>query len=165
MCSVIIGLRALTGCDSLSAFAEKEKLTALKLVKGNSVDQVCFSKLEQSLVTSTEILDLIEEHLYVSKSTTSDVNECRYHFSARSEEISIHLSSRHAGIVYGNMYNVQPTMLAYGNVVSKLLLFPNPLNLGGQPTMKTFWQLSRWLSLRPLQLFGADEIQLHLYMW
>ena len=81
VCTVLIGLHAFTGCDTVSAFAGKGKVGALKLTKRMDTYQQCFGELGLSWNISPELLQILATftcQLYVPKGTSSDVNECRY---------------------------------------------------------------------------------------
>ena len=76
------GLHAFTGCDTVSAFAGKGKVTALKLVRKNPIFQRAFTRI------GTEIEFTCA--LYGCK-TVKDVNEARYAmFCAKRGTIESH---------------------------------------------------------------------------
>ena len=87
------GLHAFTGCDTVSAFAGKGKVTALKLVRKNPTSQRAFTRIGTEIEVSTELLDQLEEFtcaLYGCK-TVKDVNEARYAmFCAKRGTIESH---------------------------------------------------------------------------
>ena len=60
VCKVLIGLHAFTGCDTVSAFAGKGKLNALKLTKKTVDYQQCFSELGRSWQMSNELFAKLE---------------------------------------------------------------------------------------------------------
>ena len=81
VCKCLIGLHAYTGCDSVSAFAGKRKITALKLVKRHKSFQDLFKQLGMQWEVSSELFERLQEFtckLYSSNPGTSDVNELRY---------------------------------------------------------------------------------------
>ena len=90
LCRCLPGLHAFTGCDSVSAFSGKGKLTALKLKNAK------FRELFQTLGTEWELSDelfaCLQEFtcfLYHSNPGTSDVNELRYRlFCAKKGDIN-----------------------------------------------------------------------------
>lgn len=89
LCDSLIGLHAFTGCDSVSCFAGKGKLLALKLLKKDPTNQA-FKQLGQLWELSNEIFEKLEQFTYAmyagcrsnkSRSSTvrcSSVNELRY---------------------------------------------------------------------------------------
>ena len=81
LCNALIGIHAFTGCDSVSAFAGRGKLSAFKLVKGNRTFQESFKSLGASWHVSKELYSSMESfvcRMYASSSSISDVNELRY---------------------------------------------------------------------------------------
>lgn len=96
VCTALVGLHAYTGCDTVSAFAGKGKLGALKLMKKEHTYQQCFGELGESWDISPELIQKLEAftcHMYVSKGSSCDVNECRYQlfYAKRGEVNSAHL--------------------------------------------------------------------------
>ena len=96
VCKVLIGLHAFTGCDTVSAFAGKGKLNALKLTKKTVDYQQCFSELGRSWQMSNELFAKLEAftcHLYVSNRAIVEVNQCHYQLftSKRGNMISAQL--------------------------------------------------------------------------
>ena len=94
------GLHAFTGCDIVSAFAGKGKLTALKIVKDSPKFQRAFTLLGERFDVTNELLTTLEEfvcRLYGSK-TVKTVRELRYTiFCAKSGVMdSHHLPPSHA---------------------------------------------------------------------
>ena len=87
VCKCLIGLHAYTGRDSVSAFAGKGKIRALKLVKRQKSFQDLFEQLGMQWEVSSELFERLQEFtckLYSSNPGTSDVNELRYRlFCAR----------------------------------------------------------------------------------
>jgi len=58
----LIGMRAYTGCDTVSAFAGKEKVQSLKLLIGNKKKhQTTFFKLGEEWDLSDKLIDKLEE--------------------------------------------------------------------------------------------------------
>ena len=81
VCKCLIGLHAYTGCDSVSAFAGKGKITALKLIKRHKSFQDLFKQLGMQWEVSSELFERLQEFtckLYSSNPGTNDVNELRY---------------------------------------------------------------------------------------
>lgn len=77
----LVGVRAFTGCDSVSAFAGRGKLSALKLLKGNSTFQEHFKFLGTSWDISEESFRAMESfvcRMYAPSSNVCDVNDLRY---------------------------------------------------------------------------------------
>lgn len=73
ICDSLIGLHAFTGCDTVSAFAGRGKLNALKMMRKNSSHQVTFSQLGQSWNVSAELCQKIEQftsRMYVANTST-----------------------------------------------------------------------------------------------
>ncbi|KAI3381643.1 hypothetical protein SNEBB_009797, partial [Seison nebaliae] len=81
VCASLLGLHAYTGCDSISSFSGRGKLTALKLLKDNANFQETFKQLGQDWTVSVELLTNLEIftcRLYAAQTDISDVNEMRY---------------------------------------------------------------------------------------
>ncbi|XP_078728559.1 uncharacterized protein LOC144944341 isoform X1 [Lampetra fluviatilis] len=81
ICDSLIGLQAFAGCDTVSAFAGRGKLNALKMVRKNTSCQETFIRLGQSWNVSDELFQKIVQftyRLYVANSSTGEMNELRY---------------------------------------------------------------------------------------
>lgn len=81
LCKCLPGVHAFTGCDSVSAFAGKGKLTALKIVKKNRRFQCLFQQVGMQWELSDELFTQLQEFtclLYSANPGTTDVNELRY---------------------------------------------------------------------------------------
>ena len=91
ICKCLPGLHAFTGCDSVSAFSGKGKLTALKLAKRSPAFQELFQQLGVEWELSHELFMSLQEFtclIYSSNPGTKDVNELRYRlFCARKGEL------------------------------------------------------------------------------
>lgn len=77
----IIGLHAFTGCDSVSAFAGRGKMKALKLMKGNKDFQNLFKAIGESWSLPETLQRQLEAFvcaIYGSTSGDASVNEFRY---------------------------------------------------------------------------------------
>lgn len=94
VCRALIGMHAYTGCDTVSAFAGKGKVKALKLLAGSREYQDTFLKLGQEWDLSQELTDKLEEFtcsLYAPKTSANKINDLRYHlFCAKKGEIESH---------------------------------------------------------------------------
>jgi len=86
----LIGLHALTGCDSVSSFAGKGKIRALKLMKANHDHMEALEKLGDTWDLSDEHFQGLESfvcRLY-SQQGSSSVNEIRYQlFCSKKGEV------------------------------------------------------------------------------
>lgn len=94
VCRALIGLHSFTGCDTVSSFAGKGKVSALKLVVGNKNVQQMFSKLGTDWDLSPVLMDELEAFtclLYAPKGASTKVNDLRYSlFCTRKGEIESH---------------------------------------------------------------------------
>ena len=94
LCKALPALHAFTGCDTVSAFAGKGKVSALKLVMGNQDLQDVFSELGQNWQVSGEMKSKVEaftSRWYAPKSSAKQINDLRYHlFCAKRGEIESH---------------------------------------------------------------------------
>ena len=90
VCTALIGMHAYTGCDTVSAFAGRGKLGALKLMRSEHYQEV-FRELGQSWGLSTDLLKKLQAFtckLYTTSMTTEDINTARHQlFCARRGEL------------------------------------------------------------------------------
>lgn len=91
VCDSLIGMHAFTGCDTVSAFAGRGKMTTLKQVKTNKTYQDAFQELGRSWEVSSELFEKLQEitcHMYLPSTHTNNVNKLRYElFCARRGEV------------------------------------------------------------------------------
>ena len=81
VCAALLGLHAYTGCDSVSSFSGRGKLTALKLLQNNVNFQDTFKQLGQDWPLSGELLanlQIFTCRLYAAHTDITEVNEMRY---------------------------------------------------------------------------------------
>ena len=84
-------MQAYSGCDTVSAFAGRGKLGALKLMRSEHWQEV-FRELGQSLGLSTDLFEKLQAFtftfkLYTTSMTTEDINTARHQlFCARHGE-------------------------------------------------------------------------------
>ena len=96
ICKCLPGPHGFTGCDNVSAFFEKGKLTVLKVVKRRPAYQELFQQLGVEWELSNELFVLLQEFMitclmYSSNPGTRDVNVLRYRlFCARKGEVESH---------------------------------------------------------------------------
>ena len=77
----LIGMHAFTGCDTVSSFAGKGKITALRLVKQQTFYQEIFKHLGVEWVLPDVLFQSLQEFtckLYCSQPGTDNINELRY---------------------------------------------------------------------------------------
>lgn len=94
VCRALIGMHAYTGCDTVSAFAGKGKLAALKLISTNiDVYDACV-QLGDDWNVSEQLMDKLEKFtclIYGAKAGAMQVNDLRYHlFCAKKGDIESH---------------------------------------------------------------------------
>ncbi|KAG0717882.1 hypothetical protein GWK47_053560 [Chionoecetes opilio] len=91
VCDSLIGMHAFTGCDTVSAFAGRGKMTTLKQVKMDKTYQDAFHELGRSWEVSPELFEKLQEitcHMYLPSTHTTEVNKLRYElFCARRGEV------------------------------------------------------------------------------
>ncbi|KAJ8399834.1 hypothetical protein AAFF_G00405640 [Aldrovandia affinis] len=84
-------MHAYTGCDTLSAFAGRGKLRALKLIMRSEHFQEVFRKLGQSWELSMDLFKKLQAFtckLYTASTTTEDINTARHQlFCAQRGEL------------------------------------------------------------------------------
>ncbi|KAJ8384450.1 hypothetical protein AAFF_G00204710 [Aldrovandia affinis] len=81
VCNAVIGMYAYTGCDTLSAFAGRGKLRALKLIMRSEHFQEVFRKLGQSRELSMDLFKKLQAFtckLYTVSTTTEDINTAHH---------------------------------------------------------------------------------------
>lgn len=90
----ILGMHSFTGCDSVSTFAGRGKLSSLKLLKNNFQVQDTFCELGKQWTVTPALFSKLEAfvcQLYSAKTTTTDVNELRYCiFASKKGQIEPH---------------------------------------------------------------------------
>ena len=95
VCDSLIGLHAFTGCDTVSAFASRGKLNALKLMQSYITYQETFSQVGQSWDVQPQLFEKVQQftcRMYVAASSTTEVNDLRYQlFCAKRGEIESNL--------------------------------------------------------------------------
>lgn len=94
ICSALPGMHSFTGCDSVSSFAGKGKLAAMKMLRSDKEAQETFSDLGKNWELSDELFDKLESftcRMYAPKQPASGVNELRYQlFCAKSGDTESH---------------------------------------------------------------------------
>ena len=94
VCQALIGMHAFTGCDTVSAFAGKGKAKVLKMLTHSKDYQDTFMELGREWDVSLEIMNKLKCftcHLYAPKTSSTKVNELRYHlFCAKKGEVESH---------------------------------------------------------------------------
>ena len=81
LCKCLIGMHTFTGCDTVSAFTGRGKITALRLVKQQTSYQEMFKQLGMEWVLSYMLFQSLQEFtckLYCSQPRTDNINELRY---------------------------------------------------------------------------------------
>ena len=93
-CKALTGMHAYIGCDTVSAFAGKGKISALKILTGNRQAQETFQDLGQNWDLSEELMakqETFTSLLYAPKAASTKVNCLRYDlFCARKGELESH---------------------------------------------------------------------------
>ena len=96
VCEALMGMHSFTaGCDTVSAFAGKGKISALKILKSNNIVRRAFTELGQSWVVSDDLFTVLEKFtcsMYMSVGNiTGRVNDARYElFCAKNGEVESH---------------------------------------------------------------------------
>lgn len=95
VCEALIGLHSFTGCDTVSAFAGKGKIGALKILKSDEGARRASRELGKSWTVSENLFFLLEKFtcsMYMSVgNTTGCVNDARYKlFCAKNGEVESH---------------------------------------------------------------------------
>ena len=94
ICQGLLGMNAFTGCNSVSAFAGKEKTSSFKLMTSNKEVLNKFMELGNEWNLSQEMMQRLEAAtclIYAPKTTCINVNDLRYNlFCVRRGEIESH---------------------------------------------------------------------------
>ena len=96
VCEALVGLHAFTGCDTVSSFAGKGKIGALKILKSDyGTYSRGFRELGQTWVVTDDLLMVLERFtcsMYMSVgNNTGRVNDARYElFCAKNGEVESH---------------------------------------------------------------------------
>lgn len=84
-------MHAFTGCDTVSAFARRGKISALRLAKQHTSYQEMFTQLGMEWVLSDMLFQSLQAltcRLYCSQPGTDNINELRYRiFCAKKRNI------------------------------------------------------------------------------
>ena len=83
MCKALPGLHAFTGCDTVSAFAGKDKTRALRMLTANAKFKEAFAQLgvQWNLTPNLHVIVNLEEFvckLYATRPATSSIDALRY---------------------------------------------------------------------------------------
>ena len=119
-CKALTGMHAYTGCDTVSAFAGKRKISALKILTGNRQAQETFQDLGQNWDLSEELMAKLETFtclLYAPKAASTKVNCLRYDLFAPGKVSLKAISFHHVGTAWWNMHKEPIIRLPYGDVV------------------------------------------------
>ena len=94
VCEALLGMHAITGCDTVSRFSRKRQLLAFQLVKKNISFQEHFARFGLSCEFSDADftkLQILLAHCMVPKSQESDVSTHWYQlFSSKQAQIERH---------------------------------------------------------------------------
>ena len=80
MRAYFFGLHAFTGCDTVSAFASRRKLSALKPMKTDITHLETFSQVGQPWDVQPQLPEKVQQftrRMYVAVSSTTNVNDLR----------------------------------------------------------------------------------------
>lgn len=102
ICQVLPSLHAMTGCDSVSAFASKGKKKALDIVQSNPVLRQSVGSLGENAPARVEDLNKLEQFVCAlyNDHRCNSVNELRYKLFCKSKDLQSHqLPSTKAALV------------------------------------------------------------------
>ena len=78
VCDALVGMHAYTSCDTVSAFAGRCKMGAMKVMKSEKTYQEAFSELGRSWNVSPDLFEKLQDitgHMSVLATHTSEVNK------------------------------------------------------------------------------------------
>lgn len=157
----LIGMLSFTGCDTVSSFAGRGKMTILKQMKSNETYQEAFSELGRSWEVSTDLFQQLKEitcHMYLPSTNTREVNQLRYQlFCARRGEWSL-VSSPHVRTAFSCMSSLPTIRLPFGGNVCRVTpLFQTPRTMVGQQIQMASWSFSGCVAhLRQRQSYNCS---------
>ena len=123
VCNALIGMHAFTGCDTISAFVGRGKMTALKQIKSDKAYQQAFTELGRSWEVSEELSEKLQEitcRMYLPSTRTTHVNKLRYRSSVQSVQKWTQFTFLLMRTVCPCTYSVQTTRLPSGGDVLSL---------------------------------------------
>ena len=146
------GLHAYTGCDTVSAFAGKGKLTALKILKANEQYQNLFAGLGANIDVSEELVHELEVftcHLYGGKGIT-DVNELRYAmFCAKKSELESHQLPPCRHCLFKHILRANYQALVWKSCLVPCPVIPSPIGHGWKHEGENDAYGIDWMSVNP----------------
>ncbi len=142
ICDSLIGLHAFTGCDTVSAFAGRGKVSALKLMKKNTTFQETFHQLGQSWDLSPQLFQKLEEftcRLYFASSCTDEVNVLRYQlFCAKRGEVESSQLPPCKDSLFMHACRANYQTAIWKTCLQTCLIIPDPTNHGWSVDEDTF---------------------------
>lgn len=91
VCQALVGLHAFTGCDTVSSFAGRGKVAALKLLRESPVFKQAFQQLGVEWGVPSDLFEKMQEfvcRMYAYSTTSRDVNDLRYQiFNAKRGDV------------------------------------------------------------------------------
>ena len=130
-----LGLYAFTGCDSVSSFAGKGKLPALKAMKKEKKYVDLFHRFGQELTVTDEDMELIEEfvcYLYGGqKLKVKNVSELRYLlFCAKGAKIGSHQLPPSRGCLIKHILRANYQAYIWRRSLDPMVMLPGPDGYG-----------------------------------
>ena len=128
----IPGLHAFTGCDSVSSFSGKGKLSVFKLMKKDEEYRKAFEQIGQTLDIPEETQETLERfvcQLYGSK--TNNISDLRYlMFCAKGGEISSHQLPPSHKSLYKHILRANYQAFIWRCSLTKMENIPHPQGYG-----------------------------------
>ena len=116
LCSLLLPLHTLLGCDSTSTFRGRGRQTCSQLLKSSTKKYMEIGLLGDSLQLDDKVIDCCEEficRLYRPNSDMTYLNQLRYRmFCKTTGKIQACL---HVMTVYYNFLNAETTKVTFGN--------------------------------------------------
>ena len=129
--TALLGVYAFTGCDSVSSFAGKGKLPALKLMKKDERFQELFHRLGQELTVTEDDVSLLEEFVCClyggQKLKVKNVSELRYLlFCAKGAEIGSHQLPPSHGCLLKHILRANYQAYVWRRSLNAMVMLPEP---------------------------------------
>ena len=133
--TALLGVYAFTGCDSVSSFAGKGKLPALKQMKKDKRFIELFHRLGQDLDVTEDDMALLEEFVCVlyggQKLKVNNVSELRYLlFCAKGAEIGSHQLPPSRGCLIKHILRANYQAYIWRRSLDPMVMLPGPEDYG-----------------------------------
>ena len=135
MCKALPGLHAFTGCDTVSAFAGKDKTRALTMLTANAEFKEAFAQLvvQWNLIPNVHVnLEEFVCKLYATRPATSSIDALRYNLCcARKGDAESHQLPLCQGCLRKHTIRANYRVAIWGRSLVNDLETPDHVGMGG----------------------------------